>query len=196
MKWMVLGASPSAADYHGIKVDVVIGAGASIKLREPDYYMIVEEQALFFYYQQVLIARACGMKVVITETMQACTIGRMYLRDISYPHDIVIDAVQNAPDPWVPGDIHFTAGGGVALQFALVNGATEIHMVGMEGYLAGGKDYFTGESSTEDQEIHSHTVYEPLLRRIVEQSPDVEFVTYGKLNYPLVGDNVRDWQCR
>jgi hypothetical protein len=62
-------------------------------------------------------------------------------------------------------------------------------MIGLEGY-TGGVDYFNGNQGNMKSARVTQSNYGPLVQRIVETHPDVQFTAYGDLKYSLTGDNV------
>lgn len=90
---------------------------------------------------------------------------------------------------WEHGMYCQSNAGILALQWAVNHGATEVHMVGMEGY-TGGIDYFTGEKGNDKSAMYFRQTFWPHTQRIVDKCPDIQFITYGKMNYPLKGNNV------
>ncbi len=194
-RWMVLGASPSAEKYHSVpEADAVAAAGASILIHRPDFYFVNEVGSLWKYTEELDEARRLGTKVILSRKL------RNYLSNnkppsYRYPCDEFLDTKEcNDEEPareWELGSYVPICGGVLALQWALNHGASEIHLVGMEGY-GGPEDviYFNGGYGTNHSENYTKNIYAPLLRTIVSGMPDVCFVIYGTPVYDLVGSNV------
>lgn len=189
MKWMVLGSSPSAPYYFGsIQSDRVISSGDGILLIRPDYYLVNEYNALDRHETIRLRCQAQGTKVLVSDYVDLH-------KHLGYAVDEVIpllvpgEDLDNSWKRWEPGRYVFSVSGAVGLQYAVNHGATEIHMVGMEGY-TGGADYFTGQIGHQGAKVFTTTSYAPLLRLIVSKCPGVQFITYGDLVYDLSGPNV------
>ena len=191
---MVLGSSPSAPSYFQIPdVDVIASAGAAILLCRPDWYLIFERDALWLHEDKLKDARANGTKVIVNGAW------RKHLKttkgeDYEYPCDEWIDdfckgSVFRSHLYWTPGLYAEAVGGCLALQLAVNHGAKEIHVVGLEGY-SGEVDYFTGQRGTYIGPRLTREGYGPLMQKIVSLSPEIQFVVYGDLKYPLDGDNV------
>ena len=190
MRWMVLGASPSAPDnYRRPDVDIVAAAGDSIQLCRPDYYFIGEERSLDLYVEERAAARAAGTKVVVAEPL----LKRLAERNIDFPHDEVIEYCpgnyMHAWRIWIPGRYARMCAGGLAFQWAANHGATEIHMVGMEGY-TGQVDYFTGQHGNAKGPRMTEEAYGPLMQRVADKLPQVQFIMYGTPRYQFEGRNV------
>jgi hypothetical protein len=191
---MVLGASPSAPSYFEIPdVDVIASAGAAILLYRPDWYFIFERDPLWLHEDRLKDARANGTKVVVNGGWREY-IKKTKGEDYEYPCDEWIDdycygGVFNSHRHWTPGIYAQTVGGCLALQWAVNHGAKEVHIVGLEGY-TGEVDYFTGERGNATGLRLTRKGYGPLMQKIISLSPDIQFIVYGELKYPLDGDNV------
>ena len=193
-RWMVLGASPSAPEFHTVpNVDVVVSAGDGILLQRPDYYILTEEVSLRRYHDERHKARALGTKVIIRDGLRSVFRDKMG-SDFDFPCDGYISDFTNGSykhsHKWyVPGKYAHSCAGCLALQWAVNHGAIEVHMVGLEGY-TGGVDYFNGNQGNDLSARVTQSNYGPLVQRIVETHPDVQFTAYGDLKYSLTGDNV------
>lgn len=82
---------------------------------------------------------------------------------------------------FVPGEYAQSALSGLfCLQYALNHGARRVHLIGMEGYTDEGKGA---------RMVAKYCG--PFTQSCVDACPRVQFITYGHLNYPLHGANVR-----
>ena len=191
---MVLGASPSAPEFHKVpNVDVVASAGDGILLQRPDYYILTEEVSLRRYHDERYEARALGTKVIIRDGLREVFRTKMgssfdFPCD-GYISDFTSGSYQRSHKCYTPGKYAHSCAGCLALQWAVNHGATEVHMVGMEGY-TGGIDYFNGNQGNDKSARVTQSNYGPLVQRITETHPDVQFTAYGDLKYSLTGDNV------
>jgi len=207
---MVLGSSPTAPDhYQTPDVDVVATAGDGITLwPQPDYHFIGEPLGLWRLEDLIEAAHSKGTKVVFGKDMERCIRKKLGLslsrkrvpatkdqrrsgrhNHHNYPVDHVIKR-RHLRSHWVPGEFTQICSGGLAFQYAVMTpDVSEIHMVGLEGY-TGGEDYFTGQKGTPEGKLLNTAVYGPLVQSIVSQCPQIQFITYGELRYPLEGGNV------
>ena len=191
---MVLGASPSAPEFHSIpNVDVVASAGDGILLHRPDYDILTEEVSLRKYHAERYEARKLGTKVFIRDGLRSVFRDK-FGSDFDFPCDGYISdftngSYHNSHKWYEPGRYAHSCAGNLALQWAVNHGATEVHMVGMEGY-TGGIDYFNGNQGNDKSARVTQASFGPLTQRIVETHPNVQFTAYGDLKYPLEGDNV------
>lgn len=212
---MVLGASPTAPKYHTVpEVDVVIAAGDGILLQRPDFIVITEERCLFNHLDKQKEYQAQGTKVILHDLLVRDRAGapsgamtRAYKEGhveegFKYPYDELVRC-SGKPAPmfqfkkawtlWKPGGCVICCSGMVALQYALNHGATELHMVGMEGY-TGGVDYFSGRKSNRFAHLLTRDTYRNLYNRIIAALPDIQFIHYGK---PLFGlKPMRNYEIR
>lgn len=193
-KWLVLGASPSAPDFYKIPdVDFITSAGDAILLCRPDWYFVNERRSLDLHKQERAEARAKGTRVVIQRSFRKLI---KYHDDSNFcfPYDDCIEdfsygSIWRSHEYWTPGRYSQSSSGCLALQWAVNHGATEVHMVGMEGY-TGGVDYFTGTKGSELGARWTHESYGPLVQRIIETSPDIQFTMYGEPLYQLKAENL------
>lgn len=193
-RWMVLGASPSAPEFHSIpNIDVVVSAGDGILLQRPDYYILTEENSLKLYHDERAEARELGTKVIIRDELRDIFRDKQG-NDFDFPCDGYITGFTNGSifrsHMWYePGRYAHTCAGCLALQWAVNHEATEVHMVGMEGY-TGGVDYFTGRNGNELSAEITLSNYGPLMQKIIETHPHVQFTMYGDLKYDIECGNV------
>ena len=193
-RWMVLGASRSAAQFYEVPVvDVVASAGDAILLQRPDWYFLAEERSLDLFESERAEARMLGTKVVLNGQLRK-KIRNKFGENFIFPCDEYINeftngSVMSSYKRYRPGHYAHTFAGGFALQWAVNHGATEVHMVGMEGY-TGGVDYFDGRYGNDRGAKTTKRSYCHLIQRIVDTHPCVQFFAYGKLVYSLDGDNV------
>lgn len=193
-RWMILGASPSAQDNCLLPVvDFVAGAGKSILFYRPDYYFIIERRSLWLHPEELKLARVNGTKVIVRKFLIPNVIEKLqaegkYSGD--YPHDFAINLKNDWKD-WEPGDYVNANSGAVALQWAINHGATEIHLVGCEGYRGPGHiDYCDGTASNKHNKQRSEKEYVPLLKKIIKKCPEIKFFVYGNSTYKLKNENV------
>lgn len=199
MRWMILGASPSAPDYHRVPdVDVVASAGDAILLRRPDFFFVVEEESMFRYEKERAFARLLGTKVVIKEDLLGDFMERARKKGVinyeyKYPYDEAIPCIgkmafERSWKRWKPGRYVASCAGLLAMQYAVNHNACEIHMIGMQGY-SDGIDYFNGRRGTKGGARYTRVAYEPLVKKIISLSPNVTFIQYGKPLYRVGGPN-------
>ena len=80
----------------------------------------------------------------------------------------------------------------MCLQYALNHEATDVHLVGMEGYGESGH-YFNGnqDCGPEKSVPFTENLIQPFVQSCIDACPDVTFHFYGQLNYKVSGENVR-----
>lgn len=105
---------------------------------------------------------------------------------------LIIDTLR---DEWKPG-AYSCAGktGALALQYAIANGAQEIHIVGFDGYRSSEGacviDTYDGAFGPETGADQTRDEYGPMIQRIMHRTPEVEYVFYGEPTYKLQGVNL------
>lgn len=205
ISWIVVGASPCAEIALRKSLarrpdSVRIACNAGIWLFENDrldYYWLNEKFAVDNHYDDMIEAQARGVKVVtVDRPIDALTERRLENADILIPverdeatrytfsHDQYNDC---------------TMSGSHCVQFALHNGAAEVHLCGMEGYrshhTAMCVDYFTGEEGLKLGTDYTSTWIQPFLQSCVDQCPDTHFVLYGHPAYEITGPNLEVIRC-
>lgn len=206
LKWMVLGSSPSAKEFHEVpQVDRVVSAGDAILLQRPDYYVLSEECSVLRFEEERAEMRKKGTQVVVIERLVDGKSKLNFLasrtpKGFVVPHDISLPMrrARIAQDwqLWRPGSYICGTAGSIALQFAVNNFPSEVHLVGMEGYLGEEHvDYFSGQKGN----FHSGRItvvwYGPLVQHIVDLCPKTDFIFYGNMKYPIDGFNVTKVPC-
>jgi hypothetical protein len=96
--------------------------------------------------------------------------------------------------PWkfIPGK--YTAchlSGLFCLQYVVNQGASEVHLTGVDGYSDDAHYYDSGGDSqaAKDGDVTA-TVIQPFTQAVVDACPKTQFMFYGDLNYTIVGGNV------
>ena len=192
MKWMVLGSSPTAAKYcTAVEVDRVVSAGEALTLRRPDVYIIAEINRLHTHEKLKREIRKKGTLIYVSGCIYSHIEKHL---DGQYPCDGYLPCVidnEKHWNRWEPGLYVMTCSGATAVQYAVNHGAEEIHLVGMEGYRGPGEvTYFTGEKGSEQGVKFLREMYAPLMQLIVSSCPEIQFFTYGQMEYDLAGENV------
>ena len=203
---MVLGSSPSAKEFHEVpQVDRVVSTGDAILLRCPDYYLLSEEVSVLRFQEERAEMRTKGTKVIVVGRLVDPKVRLNHIRKMTpkgfvLPYDIALPMMRAriAQDwkRWRPGSYIRGTAGSIALQFAVNNHPSEIHVVGMEGYLGEDHvDYFSGQKGN----FHSGRItvvwYGPLVQHIVDLCPKTDFIFYGNMKYPIDGFNVTKIPC-
>lgn len=201
-RWMVLGSSPSAPEHCNTpEIDFTISSGDGIILRHPDYYFIMEESALWRRVDERYEAQRNGTKIVLSQYLVQLLRGKKYQDFLDRTHqklfpynELIRFDPLSRPETWKTwrrGNYVAACSGVLCLQFAVNHGATEIHMVGMEGYAPGDvSNYFTGAKCAPRSVRLCSQVYHPLTQRIINKCVDINFYTYGYLVNVLQGKNV------
>lgn len=181
--WIVVGSSPGVSEAHAIsgripwaKV-ITTNAGYLSLARFPDVYFLSDPVACELHGHDAARMQASGTRLV-TLRREPRAIRSRGLEGF----DEFFSVSGPGQDPkFIPGKYAQCALSGLfCLQYALNHGARRIHLVGMEGYT---------ETS---HGLNMRRLYcGPFTQSCVDACPNVEFIVYGTLNYPLRGPNVR-----
>ena len=214
-RWMSLGASPSAPDFCNIDVDYVAVGGPGIELRAPDVYLIAERSEIFKWYDRTLEMQRLGGHLVITSFInnylktQNDEIGThltpwpkhismdLFPDPANFPCDEIVEVNPHCRKSWddyktwSPGELCMATCGTMGLLYAIRAKASEIHMVGLEGY-AGKSDYFDNRRFHSNSKVaqHFHRFTKPFINKIVEKCPDIKFFHYGEPQFELPYSNL------
>jgi hypothetical protein len=191
--WLILGSSPSAAAYYPeakAVADVICTANNGLVIEPmPDLYWLTDSVAVRRYGDLAREAVARGSHLVTS------TLGLKHNAMLGEIAETVLKYDYLPRRHWMRGTLcNGRTSGGLLAQLAILNGASRVLMVGMEGYRSGhGEtrvDYFDGRDGSAH---HDETMafYGPLLQSVIDQTPTVEWVWYGRPNYPWSGPNVR-----
>lgn len=196
--WIVCGAGPDARKMLALALArhphaVTITTNSGIRLFKepdrPDYYFLMDMHGCRIYHDEALAIQRLGSRLVTLRRDKAA----LKQRQVDHFDEFV---------PIVGGYEQFTRNGLTArlsgllcMQYALMRGARELHLVGMNGYTGRpGGDYHGHDAPVmSHRRLRSLTenVIEPFTQAAVDACSDVEFVFYGRLNYSVGGPNVR-----
>ena len=193
--WLLLGSGPDAPDFLPVAMADYPGATTITTnyglrlLEKPDYYFILDRKAVDDLGDRALELQKQGCMIVTTHN----DVTRPYVeRKIPHPdYHIVI----NGSKHYMKGFICRCRFSGVyMMQFVLLMGAKRLLFVGHNGYPPDQTPYWYEQhreySQTEYKE-RTLQVIGPYMRDAARANPDIEFVYYGKLNYEVYGENVR-----
>jgi hypothetical protein len=190
--WIVTGSAPSgrawlrrlASTYPDAKT-IAANRAAEWHLEDGirlDYCLIFDMHASVIYYEMGLKARAHGAKLVTLNR------SKESLRKRKLDHfDEFIPAgrFRGKPDWYARGEYNdFGLSGFWALQYAINNGATTIHLPGHEGYRGRTSDYDSGIPHPRANEI-TFGIIEPGFAAVTTGCRDIQFVFYGDLAYTI-----------
>lgn len=189
-KWLVIGAAPSAPDglqraRSGNAIDVIITTNGGIILEPtPNYYFISDTLACKIYQQPAREAAARG------------TVCLTLLRDKRAMLERGVEWMQAIPGghPYEP----FQLSGLWCAEHACRSGATELMLVGMDGYHSDPmQPHYFFNCPTPDLGVnvigHTKKIIEPLTDKLVKKYPHVQWVLYGDPRFHLEAPN---WKVR
>jgi len=176
--WLVLGSSPNAERMldvaHAAHQDaVVISTNSALQWVVPDYYLLQDPVAIKQW-------KDIAHEYRETHGTQIVSIRRPDIARSGLDADILLE-MHNGLETRYYRDRYVNCffSGQFTAQFALMNGAEKLLLVGHEGYPRGAREAWTVK--------HLPGWWQSC----VDVCPDVEFVFYGKLTYEISGENVR-----
>lgn len=215
-KWLVVGSSPSAyecfrfARYRNPDarvvttnggIDVCLNRQSDHKLKSgpqpivdpcwPDVYFLTDAVAQRKFADVAREAQSHGSQLWALKKKSAA----IKAREIEH-YDRFVDCVGPGADWWYrQGTYSFVALSGLyTLQIAINEGATELHIVGHEGYRSGPSkcvvDYCNGDLGHDKYERHMTETVIPFYDEVVRACPDVAFHFYGAMSWHMGHDNV------
>jgi hypothetical protein len=194
MRWIVTGSSPTVIDHFeevvcGVPDAKNITANAGMMLYDaigvvPDACVIFDEIASMMFGYSIRQAQRNGMKLITMNWTQQW---------VKVKADVEITTILHRSTCFHRGEyVNPGFSGLIACQYALNNGATELILVGMDGY-KGRVWYpevatFDGRSNANgDQAVREQI--QPFMQSMIDECPDVLFTQYGDPVYMLHGEN-------
>jgi len=207
--WVVVGSSLSVIEHADAVLDAfidatTIAANAAIKLFEgrsgPDYFIAIDECAGIELQQHIEAKVAQGTRFMSYSKSNLVNnirgIGRLPGFEVNTPMPSILLDMGPLTTTYVPGEIVFAQYCGLAaMQYAIREGATELVIVGCDGYPGDRPmvDFpvvtFDGKCGDSMGMVQTRTVIEPFMRSMVAQCPDVEFVQFGRPLYTVDAPN-------
>ena len=173
--WLILGCGPTAGEWlleaaPNCTVSATCNDGIEM-IPNPDYYAMVEQGPFEQFKLAYRAAQERGTKLISHDK----TGGRFHDRiDVIVP---VLGPQEFEIQSWAKGLWrNACTAGSLIVQYAANNGATEIHLVGMDGYT---------QADGPDQLVKTHCYQGPLLARMAQVMPQTTFIFYGRPRYEI-----------
>jgi CMP-N,N'-diacetyllegionaminic acid synthase len=196
--WIVCGAGPDAREMlaiartrapHAITITTNSGIHLFPPPNVPDFYFLTDARACVMYNKASRDAQAAGTRLVtLRRDMQA-----VKQRNLEHFDEFI--PITGGHNQFTRHGLTAALSGLLSLQYAMMRGAKQVHLVGMNGYKGNGSgDYYNKDipiNTGRRQKMHTENTIAPMMTEMIEQCPDVEFIFYGKINYPAAGKNVR-----
>lgn len=199
-RWVFIGSSPAAPLHVDVvlprlKPSSVITANAGLKLvPTPDVYFCADRVACRRYSELARKAQEAGTKCVTMHRYRQA----LEERNVHWYDEFIINGV-DPPTPQRWGC--FNQSGPFAMEYACRQGATELHLLGCEGYAA--HSYFDqnerGEEYTEPalrNKIADGETLKQLIKRmtmVLQCFQHIPFYVYGEPCYTIDSPN---WKPR
>ena len=191
-RWLVIGSSPSVLETlprvdAALPSKVVITCNSGIKLwPTPSVYFLVDQLATLKFEQEARIAQQHG---TILATLLRGQKAQQERHIEHFDEHLILS--NDKPTRTQFGAYRYT--GPLCIEYACHREATEVHLVGMDGYRFTG-DYFDPDSDRKhtgkcQYEKGTVEVLEPRIRELVQVWHDVEFHLYGDPCYSVSAPN-------
>lgn len=210
---LILGSSPSMPQYSKLAFDncgTILTANAGcyecmFRQRIPQVFATIEVDSPKLFGRYYRKFREGGTKILTIDLSLANDPG------LAREADIIIDILPKGQQygnihhrkgcysdvtPYVRGSYAAcSASGGYLLQYAMNHYAPlEVWLIGMEGYRSTPTervvDTFDGRLGNKAGQEWTERLYGPLIQQVVNEWPETKFIFFGKLEYPVEGDNV------
>jgi hypothetical protein len=182
MCWLCLGSSTRVLynlDRFNLEMRlagsdyVSITSNRGIRLISPTYYFLSDQAACRNYLPDLK-----RHKHTITLTLKRED-SALRARGLEYFQEFVREG-----HPYEP----FKLSGLWCIEYACRHGASELLIVGMDGYRWAGDRF--GEDHPRQATNHNEAIIEPQMAILVKKYPAVQFIFYGKPLYQVAGPNV------
>jgi hypothetical protein len=190
MRWVFVGSSPAAPEQvrtilprlHPCRT---ITANAGIKLLRPDVYFLADHVACQRYSELAREAKANGTHTVTMHRYRQA----LEARNVQWFDEFLINGVDPPlPHRWGA----YNMSGAICIEYACRNGASEVHILGCEGY-SDVQSYFDQSERPTDPKIADSGTNANHIKRftyVVECFAAIPFHVYGELNYTI---NLPNW---
>lgn len=192
MKWLMVGTSPSVLRtlplFDGASRYRTITTNAGIRLIPcPDVFVLIDHLAMREYHAAAMKAKESGAHLVTLHRERPMPDRRA---------DDYSEHVEVGGEPTRDSFGEFRLSGPFCLEYACHNGASEIHMIGFDGYRWQG-DYYADRLPSNNQQNGSqrhgvqrtHSVMKPRCEELARVWSDVRFIQYGEPTFRVESDN-------
>ena len=186
MKWVFVGSSPKAPEHVAdilprLRPCRTISCNAAIKLLHPDVYFLADQVACRRYSNLAKEAReVSGTHLVTMHRYKQA----LELRNVHWFDEFLINGVDPPlPERWGA----YNMSGAISLEYACRHGATEVHLLGCEGY-TDQQSYFDQSDRCTEFKIADSETTKQLVKRtmmVVECFTSVQFYVYGPIHYQI-----------
>ena len=199
--WIVVGSSPSVTDYfqrvvqNHLSESTTITCNAGILLFEdwnfyPDHYLLIDGETVRLFLPQIEMMRAKQVNLITSKAQ----IDGLVASGLEGGVHELIEYEPAETSEFVRGRyVNVRMSGLFACQYAIMNGARKVVLVGMDGYTGPGG--YEPTLATFDGRLGLNGLrttlghIAPFVQSMVTACPDVEFVQYGEPKYEISGGN-------
>ena len=192
MQWLMVGSSPSVLDtLPQVMLDLdnptIITCNSGIKLCEPHHYVCVDQYASHYYVSYAKEAQKRGCNLITLKRVPEA----LKARNVAFYDEFLEVQGHGVPSRSQYGE--FVYSGPLTLEYACHNGATDVHIVGCDGYRWNG-DYFDPQTTRTERDVRELTKRTAMLfGEIAHAWHDVKFVQYGNPVFDILQPN---WEVR
>lgn len=192
--WLVIGSAPTVVKAFGelpLLHYTTITCNNGIRLVPfPDYYLIYDQDHAVAFEGAARLAQANGTHLVTIHRSNKEALRRQKLD--FYDEYIQVDHGPHEPTREQWGRPAWS--GQMCVEYACRNGATSIHLVGMDGYRKG-NDYFDAATYRKPLNNDAFPVemnevkIRPRMQSLTDAFPEIQFVQYGDPVYDVDREN-------
>lgn len=191
MRWLMVGTSPTVVDTlpqvrERYTFDRTITCNGGIGLLRPDVYVLVDYVAGLKWHEEARAAQQLGTRLVTLKRKLSV------MKDRKVDHFDEFLELPNGP-PTLTKWGEFRYSGPLCMEYAVRNGATEVIVVGCDGYRTNSPaDYYDGQDVGHRRPAmagpqRTHEVLREGFQQIANVWPDVVVKQYGSPNYTIDG---------
>lgn len=194
MKWLMVGTAPSVmrtlpsfSAFEGMRI--TCNGGIEL-VPDPDVYLLVDMVASKTFRENAIRAREQGATLV---TLHRDSEAALVDRKVHDFDEFLRCDSQGEPTKAKYGRFRYS--GPLCLEYACHHGASEIHLIGFDGYRTLG-DYYKPQPGTKSKSAthgveRTRDVLQPACQAIARAWHDVQFIQYGE---PIFSVDSGNWE--
>jgi len=181
-EWIVIGGGPSAERYWASAGGImpvprtnksIITCNNGLSLCHPEHYLLTDDWAIEQYMDDALEAQRRGTRIISHECRR---------EDVPQANEYLDYEFANVTN-YNPGRIaHARSSGVICVQYAIMHGATKIHLLGFDGFPPDAMKYGRMDENGVEIQRDRYGMNECMscvLGRIISIHEDIEFVWWG-----------------
>jgi len=163
-----------------------------IDLVEPDYYVGIDMTATMELAERTKELQIAGTRLI---TLHRDVWAAQVARKVDHYNEFIIVGSQDDPSQLRYGRFRYS--GPFCLEYACHNGASEVHMVGFDGYRWLNDYHYTNVENPDKTKgvQRTHDVLRPACQEIARAWGHVRFVQYGEPVFTVDSNNWEVVKC-